>query len=165
MAVTGMETCAVNGVGYSRRAPRVVPAPRRAEVPRAEPPLRIAQVAPLYEAVPPGAYGGTERVIATLCDGLVAQGHDVTLFGPATSDTKARLEAFEQPLRERFSADEMVDVAPHLHLAMLAELATRAGDFDVIHSHLDVLTLPFTRLMDTPTVLTLHGRLDLDVVR
>ena len=52
-------------------------------------------------------------------------------------------------LRERFSAEEMTDVAPHLHLAMLAELATRAGDFDVIHSHLDVLALPFTRLIDT----------------
>ena len=63
--------------------------------------VRIAQVAPLYEAVPPGAYGGTERVIATLCDGLVAQGHEVTLFAPETSETAAKLEAFGQPLRER----------------------------------------------------------------
>ena len=165
MGAVGMETCSVNGVGYGRRVPRTVPAPRRADGPAAERPLRIAQVAPLYEAVPPGAYGGTERIIATLCDGLVAQGHDVTLFGPETSATAARLEAFEKPLRERFSAEEMAHVAPHLHLAMLAELATRAGDFDVIHSHLDVLALPFTRLMDTPTVLTMHGRLDLDFVR
>ena len=79
-------------------------------------------MAPLYEAVPPGAYGGTERVIATLCDGLVAQGHDVTLFGPATSTTAARLEAFEKPLREPFTADGMSNVAPHLHLEMMAEV-------------------------------------------
>ena len=115
--------------------------------------------------MPPGAYGGTERVIATLCDGLVAQGHDVTLFGPATSSTEARLVAFEKPLRERFSADEMSDVAPHLHLEMMAEVSARAGEFDVVHSHLDLLALPFTSLIETPTVLTLHGRLDLDFVR
>jgi glycosyltransferase involved in cell wall biosynthesis len=128
-------------------------------------PLRIAQVAPLYEAVPPGKYGETERVIATLCDGLVAQGHEVTLFGPETSETAAHLVAFEKPLRERFTADQMAGVAPHLHLEMIAELAARSGEFDVIHSHLDLLALPFTRLVSTPTVLTLHGRLDLDFVR
>ena len=59
----------------------------------------------------------------------------------------------------------MANVAPHLHLEMMAELAARADDFDVIHSHLDLLALPFTRLIATPTVLTLHGRLDLDFVR
>jgi len=127
--------------------------------------MRIAQVAPLYEAVPPGAYGGTERVIAMLCDGLVAQGHDVTLFGPETSETDAKLEAFEPPLRERFSGDELVNLAPHLHLRMLAELYERADEFDVIHSHLDIWTLPFTHLCDRPTVLTMHGRLDLDHLR
>jgi glycosyltransferase involved in cell wall biosynthesis len=127
--------------------------------------MRIAQVAPLYEAVPPGAYGGTERVIATLCDGLVARGHDVTLFGPETSETAAALESFEKPLRERFDGDELVNLAPHLHLQMLAELYARDGDFDVIHSHLDIWTLPFTRLSRTPSVLTMHGRLDLDHLR
>jgi glycosyltransferase involved in cell wall biosynthesis len=127
--------------------------------------VRIAQVAPLYEAVPPGAYGGTERVIATLCNGLVAQGHDVTLFAPETSETDATLQAFEAPLRERFSSDELVNLAPHLHLQMLAELYQRSEDFDVIHSHLDIWTLPFTRLRDTPTLLTMHGRLDLDHIR
>jgi glycosyltransferase involved in cell wall biosynthesis len=152
-----MEAPTVNGSRHPRQTPRVEVDARR--------PLRIVQVAPLYEAVPPGSYGGTERVIATLCDGLVAQGHDVTLFGPATSETAARLEAFGRPLRERFSAEEMATVAPHLHLEMMAELARRAGDFDVVHSHLDLLALPFTRLIDTPTVLTLHGRLDLDFVR
>jgi glycosyltransferase involved in cell wall biosynthesis len=127
--------------------------------------VKIAQVAPLFEAVPPGAYGGTERVIAVLCDCLVAQGHEVTLFAPETSETAAKLEAFEQPLRERFSREELVDLAPHLHLQMLAELCRRADEFDVVHSHLDIWTLPFTLLCDTPTVLTMHGRLDLDYLR
>ncbi|MBA2952486.1 glycosyltransferase [Nocardioides sp. MAH-18] len=127
--------------------------------------MRIAQVAPLYEAVPPEAYGGTERVIAVLCDGLAAAGHEVTLFGPENSLTDATLQASEQPLRERFSSDELVNLAPHLHLQMLAEIYRRADEFDVIHSHLDIWTLPFTRLRDTPTVLTMHGRLDLDFLR
>lgn len=161
-----MEAIQLDGKRHAGRAPQtVVPKPREARPSDAGPPLRIAQVAPLYEAVPPGAGGGTERVIATLCDGLVAQGHDVTLFGPATSTTAARLEAFETPLRERFSTDEMGHVAPQLHQEMLAEVAWRSGEFDIIHSHLDVLALPFTRLIATPTVLTLHGRLDLDFVR
>ena len=161
-----MEPPQLDGKRHAVRAPQVVvPKARETGAADAGPPLRIAQVAPLYEAVPPGAYGGTERVIATLCDGLVAQGHDVTLFGPATSTTAARLEAFETPLRERFSEDEMGNVAPHLHQEMLAQVAWRSGEFDVIHSHLDVLALPFTRLIATPTVLTLHGRLDLGFVR
>jgi glycosyltransferase involved in cell wall biosynthesis len=124
--------------------------------------MRIAQVAPLYEAVPPCAYGGTERVIAMLCNGLVAEGHEVTLFGPETSSTHAMLEAFGPPLRERLSSEELVTLAPHRHLHMLAEVYGRADQFDVIHSHIDIWTLPFARLSDTPTVLTMHGRLDLD---
>ena len=127
--------------------------------------MRIAQVAPLYEAVPPGAYGGTERVIAMLCDGLVASGHEVTLFGPETSETAAKLEAFDLPLRDRLTAEQLVDLAPHLHLEMLAELYRRAEEFDVVHSHLDVWTLPFTQLSRVPTVLTMHGRLDLGHLR
>ena len=127
--------------------------------------MRIAQIAPLYEAVPPGAYGGTERVIASLCDGLVAQGHEVTLFAPQGSTTDAKLEAFEEPLRERFNGEELVNLAPHLHLDMLTSLYQRADDFDVVHSHVDIWSLPFARLIDTPTVLTMHGRLDLDHLR
>jgi glycosyltransferase involved in cell wall biosynthesis len=127
--------------------------------------MRIAQVAPLYEAVPPGAYGGTERVIATLCDGLVAMGHDVTLFAPRGSETAARLVASEEPLRQRMGREQLVDLAPHLHLQMLAELYARREEYDVVHSHLDIWTLPFTRLFETPTVLTMHGRLDLDFLR
>ena len=127
--------------------------------------MRIAQVAPLYEAVPPGAYGGTERVIATLCDGLVAAGHDVTLFGPETSETAATLEAFGPPLRGRLTSEQLVTLAPHLHLEMLADLCAREGHFDVVHSHLDIWQMPFTRLTAVPTVLTMHGRLDLDFLR
>jgi glycosyltransferase involved in cell wall biosynthesis len=124
--------------------------------------MRIAQVAPLYEAVPPGAYGGTERVIAHLCDGLSAMGHDVTLFAPRTSQTEARLVPFGDPLRTRITGEQLVTLAPHLHLEMLAEVYGRRDEFDVVHSHADVWTLAFTRLSDTPTVLTMHGRLDLD---
>ncbi len=127
--------------------------------------MRIAQVAPLYEAVPPGRYGGTERVIATLCDGLVRMGHDVTLFAPRTSETAAALEAYGDPLRERLDRDLLVNLAPHLHLKMLADLYSRRDEFDVVHSHLDVWTLAFTQLFETPTVLTMHGRLDLDFLR
>ncbi len=89
--------------------------------------MRIAQVAPLYENVPPTGYGGTERVIAGLCDGLVAAGHDVTLFATGRSQTSARLESFiEEPLRERMDAEEMAAVSPHLHLRMLTDIYGRA---------------------------------------
>ena len=90
--------------------------------------MRIAQVAPLYEAVPPGAYGGTERIIATLCDGLVEMGHEVTLFAPRTSETAATLEAYEDPLRERFDSEQLTNLAPHLHLQMMADLSVPNED-------------------------------------
>ena len=127
--------------------------------------MRIAQIAPLYEAVPPGLYGGTERVIAALCDGLTGLGHDVTLFAASTSETAARLEAVGPPLRERMSRHELTEVAPHLHLRMLADVYERALDFDVIHSHVDVWTLPFADRSTTPSVLTMHGRLDTKYVQ
>jgi glycosyltransferase involved in cell wall biosynthesis len=124
--------------------------------------MRIAQLAPLYEDVPPTAYGGTERVIANLCDGLTAAGHDVTLFATGTSRTRASLEPMvNAPLRDGMTAAEMADVGPHLHLRMLADVFERAADFDVIHSHVDLWTLPFAGSVATPTVLTLHGRLDM----
>lgn len=127
--------------------------------------MRIAQVAPLYESVPPLLYGGTERVIATLCDGLSRRGHDVTLFASDSSSTEATLEAEGAPLRTRMSRQELSEVAPHLHLRLLDQVYDRADEFDVIHSHIDVWTLPFTRRTQTPTVLTMHGRLDLDLMR
>jgi glycosyltransferase involved in cell wall biosynthesis len=128
--------------------------------------VRVAQIAPLYEAVPPAGYGGTERVIAALCDGLIDLGHDVTLFAAGSSTTRAELEpVVSAPLRLRMSRQEMVEVAPHLHLRMLADVYRRADEFDIIHSHADVWTLPFADHALTPTVITLHGRLDLDHVR
>ncbi len=127
--------------------------------------MRIAQVAPLYEAVPPHRYGGTERVVAALADGLADRGHDVTLFAAGESTTRAKLhEVVPAPLRTRMTRQELLEVAPHIHLRMLADLY-RDGDFDVIHSHLDVWTLPFAATSATPTVTTLHGRLDLPMVR
>jgi glycosyltransferase involved in cell wall biosynthesis len=128
--------------------------------------MRIAQVAPLYENVPPTGYGGTERVIAGLCEGLVAVGHDVTLFATGRSRTSARLESFvEAPLRERMDAEELAVVGPHLHLRMLADVYGRSDEFDIIHAHTDVWTLPFAELADTPTVITMHGRLDVPLAQ
>ena len=118
--------------------------------------MRIAQVAPLHIAVPPRDYGGTERCVYNLTEALVKLGHDVTLFATGDSQTSARLVAMRP---EPIAFDPNVD-ATALHVAALAEVYRRAGEFDVIHSHLDYLTLPFTENMTTPTVLTLHGRLD-----
>ena len=125
--------------------------------------MRIAQIAPLYEAVPPAGYGGTERVIAALCNGLIDLGHDVTLFAADSSSTRAQLEVTAAaPLRVRMSRQEMIELAPHLHLRMLADVYERADEFDVIHSHVDIWTLPFAHRSATPTVITMHGRLDLE---
>ena len=127
--------------------------------------MRIAQIAPLYESVPPALYGGTERVVAAICDGLVELGHEVTLFAAGSSTTQARLEqVVPAPLRMRMSRQEMIDVAPHVHLRMLADVYARANEFDIIHSHTDLWTLPFVRQTPTPTVITLHGRLDVEHV-
>lgn len=121
--------------------------------------MKIAQVAPLYEAVPPKLYGGTERVVAYLTDALVELGHDITLFATADAGTKARL----LPVRDqafRLDPDPLKsDVAAHL--SMLDEVRRRADEFDIIHFHVDPLHLPFFEDMAERTVTTLHGRLDL----
>jgi len=128
--------------------------------------VRVALVSPLYETVPPTHYGGTERVIAALGDELVRRGHEVTLFAAQGSRTAARLEPMAaEPLRSTMSRTELERVAPHLHLGMLAEVYGRAAEFDVIHAHVDLLALPFAGLVDTPTLVTLHGRLDLAEVQ
>jgi glycosyltransferase involved in cell wall biosynthesis len=128
--------------------------------------MRIALIAPLYEAVPPQAYGGTERVIAGLADGLVERGHDVTLFAAGGSRTSAHLVATAPaPLRSTMSREQLIEVSPHLHLQMLADVYRRAGEFDIVHAHTDILTLPFVRSTDVPTVITMHGRLDLDMLQ
>lgn len=120
--------------------------------------MRIAQIAPLQVAVPPKGYGGTERVIAELTDALVQRGHDVTLFASGDSQTRARLVPFVPAALGFSPAADPVET----HLALLTEVYRRAAsnEFDVIHSHLEQLTLPFIRGVRTPTVLTIHSRVD-----
>ncbi len=120
--------------------------------------MRIAQVAPLYERVPPQLYGGTERVVSYLTEELVRLGHDVTLFASGDSITRARLEAL---CRRALRLDpHCCDPLAH-HLRMLGQVYQRAQEFDIIHCHTDYLGLPLTRFSPTPTVITLHGRLDI----
>jgi len=118
--------------------------------------MRIAQIAPLQVAVPPHTYGGTERVVANLTEALIRAGHDVTLFASGDSQTSARLIS-PTPRALGFHPD--LDEQAY-HLAMLHDIYAYAHHFDIIHSHLDYLTLPFAEQSDTPTVITLHGRLD-----
>jgi len=120
--------------------------------------LRIAQLSPLFESVPPRGYGGTERIVSYLTDELVAQGHEVTLFASADSRTDAHLvPCAEQALR----LDPRRPDPLALHLVLLERVFKRADEFDVIHAHLDHLAYPFARRAMAPTVTTLHGRLDL----
>ena len=119
--------------------------------------MRIAQLAPLVESVPPQRYGGTERVVAALTDELVRRGHEVTLFASGDSQTQATLvPVVPQSLR----LTDVPDATP-AHMLALDMAFSRAGEFDVIHSHVDFLGLPFGRLVSTPVLHTLHGRLDL----
>ena len=127
--------------------------------------MRIALIAPLFETVPPRGYGGIERVVASLCDGLTERGHLVTLFASAGSRTAAQLvPGSNAPLREYMTPGELQETAPHLHLAMISEVYRRADDFDVIHSHVEPYTFPFADLVDTPTVITAHGTLEPPIV-
>ncbi|HEY8432401.1 MAG TPA: glycosyltransferase family 4 protein [Sandaracinaceae bacterium] len=115
-------------------------------------------MAPLFETVPPRRYGGTERVVAWLTDELVRRGHDVTLFATAGSETSARLvPCAPGPLR----ATEHSAAGAPWHVAMLEEVAARARSFDIIHFHIDQIHLPLARRLPTPSLTTLHGRLDL----
>ena len=120
--------------------------------------MRIAQVAPLYEAVPPRLYGGTERIVAYLTDALVELGHDVTLFASAEAGTRARRVACRERAL-RLDPDLKSDLAAHL--AMLDRVLERADEFDVIHFHIDLLHMPIFRDLAARTVTTLHGRLDI----
>ena len=120
--------------------------------------MRIAQIAPLAEPVPPEMYGGTERVVSQLTEELVRRGHEVTLYASGDSQTSARLVAVT-PEALRLS-DE--DVDPYVSLMLeLGMVFDEADQFDVIHSHVDYFALPFARHVKTPMVTTLHGRLDL----
>ena len=120
--------------------------------------MKIAQVAPLAEAVPPKLYGGTERVVAYLTDALVELGHDVTLFASGDSVTKATLSPV-WPRALRLDPDVKDHFAPLF--MQLETVARRAHEFDVIHCHLDYFGYPLLRRLGTPSITTLHGRLDL----
>jgi len=120
--------------------------------------MKIAQVAPLFESVPPKGYGGTERIVSYLTEELVRQGHEVVLFASGDSVTRARLEAVvDQGLRLH---PRCMDPYAH-HILMLERLRKFAGDFDVVHFHIDYLHFPLVRHLGVPSVTTLHGRLDL----
>ncbi|HYU19290.1 MAG TPA: glycosyltransferase family 4 protein [Chloroflexota bacterium] len=122
--------------------------------------MRIAQVAPPFESVPPTHYGGTERVVSLLTEELVRRGHDVTLFASGDSVTSARLI----PTVDRALWRQAEQRDPLIFWSLtLGEVYPRVarGDFDLVHSHLDFIALPCAALVDTPTVTTLHGRLDL----
>ena len=120
--------------------------------------LRIAQVAPLAESVPPRLYGGTERVIAWLTDELLELGHDVTLFASGDSVTRATLvPVWPRSLRlGRPRSDPIAALA-----ALLDMVAHHADDFDVIHCHIDWVHLPLLERLSVPFLTTMHGRLDL----
>jgi glycosyltransferase involved in cell wall biosynthesis len=120
--------------------------------------MRIGQVSPLYESVPPKYYGGTERVVSYLTEELVRQGHDVTLFASGDSETAADLVAVT-PRALRLD-DQCVDQMAH-HVLLLERVRQMADRFDVLHFHIDYLHFPLSRRMSVPHATTLHGRLDL----
>jgi glycosyltransferase involved in cell wall biosynthesis len=127
---------------------------------KTEVPMRIAQIAPPFESVPPTHYGGTERVVHLLTEELVGRGHDVTLFASGDSRTTARLVPTAEIALWRDSRVRDPFVFWSLTLGE-AYRRVAAGDFDIVHSHLDFLAFPCAALVSTPTVTTLHGRLDL----
>ncbi len=120
--------------------------------------LRVAVLAPPMESIPPPRYGGTERVVAVLCDELVRRGHDVTLFASGDSRTSAHLvPTIDVAL---WHHPRYRDIQPFIATSVDV-VYRRAGEFDVIHNHLGFPAFPAARLVPTPTVTTLHGRLDL----
>jgi glycosyltransferase involved in cell wall biosynthesis len=133
---------------YRNQAEPLGPADRR---------LRIAQLAPLHESVPPKLYGGTERVVAYLAEELARRGHQVTLFASGDSTASVPLKPI-WPVSLRLAG--LSRYGHEYHLMMLSEAYQRAEEFDLIHSHLDFWNFPLARLVSTPTVATTHGRLD-----
>jgi glycosyltransferase involved in cell wall biosynthesis len=124
--------------------------------------VRIAQVAPLHEAVPPKLYGGTERVVSFLTEELVALGHEVTLFASGDSRTAATLvPAWPHALRLDPAIRDTI--APHM--IMMEQVRRRAGEFDMIHFHMDYWPFSLFSRQRTPFLTTLHGRLDLPEIR
>jgi len=118
--------------------------------------MRIAEISPLHESVPPKLYGGTERVVHFLTEALVDLGHEVTLFASGDSTTRAELVACTpEALRLNYCEDP---IAPHV--AMIEDVIARAGEFDVMHFHTDYLGYSLARRQSVPYVTTMHGRLD-----
>jgi glycosyltransferase involved in cell wall biosynthesis len=124
--------------------------------------MRIAQIAPLTESVPPRLYGGTERVVSFLTEQLVAMGHDVTLFASGDSRTSAELAAV-WPTALRFDRSLRDAMAPHM--LMMEQVCRRSDEFDVLHCHLDYWPFSLFSRQGTPFLTTLHGRLDLPELR
>jgi len=122
----------------------------------ATPIMRIAQIAPLYERVPPVAYGATERIVHYLTEALVADGHDVTLFASGDAMTSAKLVACCERALWR---DSRVEDTLGAHVHLLESVAQRAAGFDVLHFHCEPLHLPLARRLGTPSVTTMHGLL------
>lgn len=120
--------------------------------------MRIAQVSPLYEAVPPRLYGGTERVVSFLTEELVAMGHEVTLFASGDSRTSAKLEPM---CAEALRLDPNIRDRMAPHMIMMEAVRERVEEFDVIHFHNDYLPFSLFSRQPTPFVTTIHGRLDL----
>lgn len=120
--------------------------------------LKIAQVAPLFESVPPKYYGGTERIVSYLTEELVRMGHDVTLYASGDSETKARLVSVcHRALRlDKSSVDPVAD-----HIYLSEKVFQDAGNFDIIHSHIDYIAYSLLRRIRKPHLTTLHGRLDI----
>jgi glycosyltransferase involved in cell wall biosynthesis len=120
--------------------------------------MRIAQVAPLYERVPPLYYGGTERIVSYLTEELIKQGNDLTLFASGDSITKARLIA---PCERSLRLDPTCEDRVAYHVLQLEQVFQNAAFFDIIHFHIDYLHYPLARRIGVPHLTTLHGRLDL----
>lgn len=120
--------------------------------------MRIAQIAPLLESVPPKFYGGTERVVSWLTEELIRQGHDVTLFASGDSVTSARLVS---PCANSLRLDRTVTVPSAYYFIMLEQLLQRVEQFDIVHFHIEYLHFPHCRRLVQRAVTTLHGRLDL----
>ncbi len=120
--------------------------------------MKIAQIAPLMESVPPRLYGGTERIVSWLTEALVAQGHDVTLFASGDSMTAANLMACT-PEAIRLS-ETMKDYFPH-YTMMVDRVRRLADSFDILHFHVDMFHFPLFRGLEHKTITTLHGRQDL----
>lgn len=125
--------------------------------------LRVAQLAPLYERIPPRLYGGTERVVSYIKEELVRRGHEMTLFGSGDSQTAATLwPGCDRALRLSGNPE----VGTYVQLPMISDAYRNASDrFDIIHSHIDYWSFPFAELVEVPTVATMHGRLNIEALK